>query len=181
VTPAILPNWRSNGVAIEEAIISGLAPGNPAPTVIVGKSICGRGAIGRKKKATPPARAMATVRRAVATGRCMNGEDKLISQFRGFATLRAGINALSGPGNRTTIDTARMSPPDSLLRRFSISRSVNNSAFRVTPCFTVYMIGMRCDEVAFHQKASDLWGFVRSVRRLKETGRAFIFAARRTA
>jgi hypothetical protein len=38
VTPAIRPNWRSRGVATEEAIVSGLAPGRPAPTLIVGKS-----------------------------------------------------------------------------------------------------------------------------------------------
>src|SRR5215472_3348598 len=28
-TPAMRPNWRSNGVATDEAIVSGLAPGNP--------------------------------------------------------------------------------------------------------------------------------------------------------
>jgi hypothetical protein len=28
VTPAIRPNWRSNGVATEEAMVSGLAPGS---------------------------------------------------------------------------------------------------------------------------------------------------------
>ena len=27
VTPAMRPNWRSSGVATEEAIVSGLAPG----------------------------------------------------------------------------------------------------------------------------------------------------------
>ena len=30
VTPAIRPNWRSSGVATEEAMISGLAPGKLA-------------------------------------------------------------------------------------------------------------------------------------------------------
>jgi uncharacterized membrane protein YbhN (UPF0104 family) len=30
VTPAMRPNWRSSGVATEDAIVSGLAPGNPA-------------------------------------------------------------------------------------------------------------------------------------------------------
>jgi hypothetical protein len=38
VTPAILPNWRSSGVATEEAMVSGLAPGNPALTEMVGNS-----------------------------------------------------------------------------------------------------------------------------------------------
>src|SRR3981081_719025 len=32
VTPAIRPNWRSRGVATEEAMVSGLAPGNDAET-----------------------------------------------------------------------------------------------------------------------------------------------------
>src|SRR5579871_4364029 len=30
--PEMRPNWRSKGVATEEAIVSGLAPGKPAPT-----------------------------------------------------------------------------------------------------------------------------------------------------
>ena len=38
VIPEILPNWRSRGVATEAAIVSGLAPGRPALTEIVGKS-----------------------------------------------------------------------------------------------------------------------------------------------
>jgi hypothetical protein len=36
--PAMCPNWRSRGVATDEAMISGLAPGSRATTVIVGKS-----------------------------------------------------------------------------------------------------------------------------------------------
>ena len=47
VTPAMRPNWRSSGVATDEAIVSGLAPGRPAPTLIVGNSTCGRGETGR--------------------------------------------------------------------------------------------------------------------------------------
>jgi hypothetical protein len=66
---------------MDEAMISGLAPGRDAPTVMVGKSICGSGATGKKKKATDPASAIAIVRRVVATGRCMKGEDKLIGHF----------------------------------------------------------------------------------------------------
>src|SRR5271157_2679293 len=80
--PAILPNWRSKGVATEEAMISGLAPGNPAPTEIVGKSTCGSGDTGNSLKATAPARAMAAVRRVVATGRRMNGDERLITLIR---------------------------------------------------------------------------------------------------
>src|ERR1700690_358771 len=78
VTPAMRPNWRSSGVATEEAMISGLAPGSAAPTEMVGKSICGSGETGRKLNATAPARATATVSRVVATGRRMNGDDRLM-------------------------------------------------------------------------------------------------------
>src|SRR6266542_413724 len=47
VMPAMRPNWRSSGVATEEAIVSGLAPGRPEETLIVGNSTCGRGETGR--------------------------------------------------------------------------------------------------------------------------------------
>src|SRR5215470_10733094 len=76
VTPAMRPNWRSSGVATDEAMISGLAPGKLAPTLIVGKSTCGSGATGRCSKATAPASAMAVVSNVVATGRRMNGDEK---------------------------------------------------------------------------------------------------------
>src|ERR1700677_289040 len=79
VAPAIRPNWRSSGVATEEAMISGLAPGTAAATEIVGKSTCGRAATGNSLNATAPARAKATVRSVVATGRSMNGEDRLMA------------------------------------------------------------------------------------------------------
>src|SRR5246127_2800201 len=78
VMPAILPNWRSSGVATDEAMISGLAPGNEAATEMVGKSTCGSGETGKKLNATAPASATATVNRVVATGRRMNGDDRLI-------------------------------------------------------------------------------------------------------
>src|ERR1700719_3062240 len=78
VMPAIRPNWRSNGVATDEAMISGLAPGSEAATEIVGKSTCGSGETGKKLNATAPASATATVNRVVATGRRMNGDDRLI-------------------------------------------------------------------------------------------------------
>ena len=69
VTPAIRPNCRSSGVATEEAMVSGLAPGKAAATVMVGKSIWGSGDTGRTVKATAPANAIAAVNKTVATGR----------------------------------------------------------------------------------------------------------------
>src|SRR5579863_2223983 len=38
LTPEMRPNWRSRGVATDEAIVSGLAPGRAAATEIEGKS-----------------------------------------------------------------------------------------------------------------------------------------------
>ena len=46
VTPAMRPKRRSSGVATEDAIVSGLAPGSAALTLIVGKSTRGSGATG---------------------------------------------------------------------------------------------------------------------------------------
>src|SRR6202790_3275537 len=76
VTPAMRPNWRSRGVATADAMVSGLAPGKPAPTEIVGKSTCGSGATGKKLKATAPERKIAIVISEVVTGRRMNGAEK---------------------------------------------------------------------------------------------------------
>ena len=41
-TPAMRPNCRSSGVATDDAIVSGLAPGSDALTEITGKSTWGR-------------------------------------------------------------------------------------------------------------------------------------------
>ena len=40
------PNWRSRGVATDEAIVSGLAPGMPALTPMTGISTLGSEATG---------------------------------------------------------------------------------------------------------------------------------------
>ena len=45
-SPAIVENCRSSGSATDEAIVSGLAPGRPALTWIVGKSTLGRSLTG---------------------------------------------------------------------------------------------------------------------------------------
>src|ERR1035438_9929849 len=81
VTPAMRPNWRSRGVATEEAMVSGLAPGRLAPTPMVGKSTCGSGATGRKRNAIAPARRIASVTSEVATGRRIKGAEKLDWKF----------------------------------------------------------------------------------------------------
>src|SRR4029077_5415383 len=68
-------NCRSNGAATALAIISGLAPGSIAETLIVGKSTCGKGAVGSCRNATIPASATAAVSNTVAIGRRMNGAE----------------------------------------------------------------------------------------------------------
>src|SRR5207302_10537426 len=69
------PNWRSRGAATDVAMVSGLAPGRPAETEIVGNSTWGRGDTGSSRKATNPARASPPVRSVVATGLAMKGAE----------------------------------------------------------------------------------------------------------
>jgi hypothetical protein len=78
VTEAIRLNCLSSGVATEEAIVSGLAPGRAAPTEMVGKSTCGSGETGRNRKATIPASAIASVSSVVATGLRIKGAEMLM-------------------------------------------------------------------------------------------------------
>src|SRR5215471_15582486 len=80
LTPAMRPNCRSSGVATADAIVSGLAPGNDAPTEMTGNSTCGNGAIGKKLKARAPASSTASASSEVPTGRLINGEETLIAQ-----------------------------------------------------------------------------------------------------
>src|SRR5271169_2135159 len=79
--PAIRPNCRSSGVATADAMVSGLAPGKPAPTPMVGKSTCGKGATGNNWNATTPERNIAIVISVVATGRRTNAAEKLEEEF----------------------------------------------------------------------------------------------------
>src|SRR5208337_4695273 len=78
VTLAICPNCRSRGAATDVAIVSGSAPGRAADTLIVGKSICGRGDTGKERIATIPDRAIPIVRRVVATGRLIKISEKFM-------------------------------------------------------------------------------------------------------
>src|SRR5262245_51482045 len=77
VTPAIRASCRSSGVATDDAMISGLAPGSAAETCIVGNATSGNGETGRTVYASAPANATATVNSVVATGRWINGEEIL--------------------------------------------------------------------------------------------------------
>src|SRR5918993_1686635 len=83
LTPAMVPSARSSGVATEEAIVSGLAPGRPALTMMAGKSTWGSGDTGSVVKATAPARTIDRLSSVVVTGRRMKGDDRLIWPSRG--------------------------------------------------------------------------------------------------
>src|SRR6202790_4357934 len=76
--PEICANCVSSGVATEEAMVSGLAPGNDAPTEMVGKSTCGSGATGRNGNTTRPSRNIPPINREVAIGRRTNGSEILM-------------------------------------------------------------------------------------------------------
>src|SRR6185369_14150103 len=78
VTPAMRPNWRSSGAATEVDMVTGSAPGRPAETEMVGKSTCGRGDTGRRRKASTPASTSPMASRVVATGRFMNGAERFM-------------------------------------------------------------------------------------------------------
>ncbi|CZW82269.1 Uncharacterised protein [Enterobacter cloacae] len=69
LTPAIRPSERSSGVATDDAMVSGEAPGSEALTMITGKSTCGSGATGSSRKPSTPHRVIATESKIVATGR----------------------------------------------------------------------------------------------------------------
>src|SRR5208282_1593435 len=96
VTAAILPNWRSRGVATEDAIVSGLAPGNAALTEIVGNSTCGSGDTGSKWYAAAPANVIATTRSVVATGFRMKGSEMFIDYTTGPGSTPMGAWLVAG-------------------------------------------------------------------------------------
>src|SRR5438270_1569428 len=87
VTSAMMPRWRSSGVATVVAIVSGLAPGICANTEMVGKSTCGSGETGSLKNAKMPASASPIVSSVVATGRSINGVERLTAT-RSLGRLR---------------------------------------------------------------------------------------------
>src|SRR3954470_7898435 len=59
--PAIVENCFSNGVATDDAIVSGLAPGKLAFTWMVGKSTFGRSLTGNNRYAKTPKMTMAAI------------------------------------------------------------------------------------------------------------------------
>src|SRR6202044_1904947 len=78
VRPEICANCVSSGVATDEAMVSGLAPGNDAETEMVGKSTCGSGATGKNGKTTRPTRKIPPISNEVAIGLRTNGSEMLM-------------------------------------------------------------------------------------------------------
>src|SRR3989304_944634 len=68
----------NRGVATEEAIVSGLAPGRFAVTRIVGKSTLGRSLTGRRWYARVPNSSRAPITRVVMMGRRMKMLGQLV-------------------------------------------------------------------------------------------------------
>ena len=69
--PAIVANCFSSGSATADAIVSGLAPGRPAFTWMVGKSTVGRSLTGSSRYAITPKTTMPSMMSVVVIGRLM--------------------------------------------------------------------------------------------------------------
>ncbi|MCY1352568.1 hypothetical protein D9M69_388750 [compost metagenome] len=111
VIPEMRPSERSSGVATDDAMVSGLAPGIAACTMMVGKSTLGSGATGSRPNERMPASSIARVSSVVATGRRMNGREMFISpapprrlrhRRRGPARDAGARRSSAAPGGRST-------------------------------------------------------------------------------
>ena len=78
VIPAMRPSERSSGVVTAAAMVSGLAPGSDAETLMVGISTRGKGEMGSHCNAAIPTSIKPTVSSVVATGLLMKGALKFI-------------------------------------------------------------------------------------------------------
>ncbi len=99
--PAIVANCFSSGSATAEAIVSGLAPGRPAPTWMVGKSTVGRSLTGSCRYDIVPKTMIPSMISAVVTGRLMKSAAMFMtwpSAPASFLTLTLvpGIRAAAG-------------------------------------------------------------------------------------
>ena len=83
--PAIDENFFSSGVATEDAIVSGPAPGRFALTVIMGKSTFGRSFTGSLEKDIMPKIINPQVKSVVITGRLIKKVERFMVLTQGFA------------------------------------------------------------------------------------------------
>src|SRR4029453_11757688 len=99
--PAIVENSFSRGVATDDAIVSGSAPGRLADTLMVGKSTFGRSLTGRRKYASRPAPRIETMTSVVMIGRLTKGSVRLIAgETRCFQRPRVSRARLWRPSHR---------------------------------------------------------------------------------
>src|SRR5260221_8101204 len=82
--PAIVANCLMSGIATEDAMVSGEAPGRDAETLTTGKSARGKAATGRSDQAKKPPISTATDMRIVATGLVMQN----CETFMGLSSVR---------------------------------------------------------------------------------------------
>src|SRR5580692_5328889 len=94
-SPEICANCVSSGVATDEAMVSGLAPGKFADTEMVGKSTCGSGATGNSGKTTRPTRKIPPINSEVAIGLRTNGSEMLMMPWT-LLRYRARVPRLAG-------------------------------------------------------------------------------------
>src|SRR5215510_9298800 len=92
-TPAMAENSFSSGVAIDAAMVEGLAPGMLVDTEMVGKSTFGSAATGRNGYPAKPTRMIASVNAVVITGRCMQRVGSDMLALRDRSGLRPRLSA----------------------------------------------------------------------------------------
>src|SRR5438270_11215004 len=99
--PAMVENCFSSGVATAEAMVSGLAPGSTALTLMVGKSTLGRSLTGSEKYANIPNIRMAAITRLVMIGRLMKIAEMFTAALRNLelpeSSLRPAPNLPEPP------------------------------------------------------------------------------------
>ena len=79
LSPAIVANCFSSGSATADAIVSGLAPGRPAFTWMVGKSTVGRSLTGSCRYAIAPNTMTPRTISVVVTGRLMKISERFMT------------------------------------------------------------------------------------------------------
>ena len=83
--PAMVENCFSSGVATAEAMVSGLAPGSEAETIMVGKSTLGSWLTGSRRNPATPKITIAAMTSMVMTGRRTNSSE-MFTDFRSWAS-----------------------------------------------------------------------------------------------
>ena len=86
--PAMVENCFSSGVATDDAMVSGLAPGREAFTWMVGKSTFGKSLTGRKRYAKMPKMRIAAMTSVVMMGRLMKSSGMLTVRLPPFRSPR---------------------------------------------------------------------------------------------